>query len=100
MFKPLLVRDIVQAVRSRVSIPVTVKCRIGVDGSSLYSFTYLTNFKIEIAMKNWLISFQLLLEFLTRSMSTPPLFLLHPHTLLISKYSTSLFMLESAGRME
>ena len=71
MFKPLLVRDIVQAVRSRVSIPVTVKCRIGVDGSSLYSFTYLTNFKIEIAMKNWLISFQLLLEFLTRSMSTP-----------------------------
>ena len=39
MLKPILVRDIVQAVKSRVSIPVTVKCRIGVDGNS-FSFHF------------------------------------------------------------
>lgn len=31
MLKPTLVRDIVLAVTAKVSIPVTVKCRIGVD---------------------------------------------------------------------
>ena len=31
MLKPELVRDIVLAIKQKVSIPVTVKCRIGVD---------------------------------------------------------------------
>lgn len=36
MTKPTLVRDIVRAIRSKVTIPVTVKCRIGVDCKSKF----------------------------------------------------------------
>lgn len=88
MLKPLLVRDIVQAVRARVSIPVTVKCRIGVDGTS-FSFSPSPYFKIEIAMKSLSTSFRLLLEFRILFKRNPLNFPPPPLTSLVSKYSTS-----------
>ena len=38
MKDPVLVRDCVAAMRGAVSIPVTVKCRIGIDDSEEYTF--------------------------------------------------------------
>lgn len=40
MFEPALVADCVAAMRAKVSIPVTVKCRIGVDDHDSYENLY------------------------------------------------------------
>ena len=92
MLKPLLVRDIVQAVRSRVSIPVTVKCRTGVDGTSFslsLSLSPSPYSKIEIAMRSLSILFRLWLEFQTLFKQKPVNSLPPLLPSLINKYSTS-----------